>query len=62
MAGEKKSSTKKTSKDNQPPNSKRKPAEWPAKLRGWINEAMIEAMKAVKDGKMGVNRAAPKKG
>ncbi len=50
-------STKRQSKENQPPNRKRKPAERPAKLRGWTNEAMIEAMKAVKDGKMGVNRA-----
>ncbi len=58
MSGKKKSSTKRRSKENQPPNSKRKPAERPAKLRGWTNEAMIEAMKAVKDGKMGVNRAA----
>ncbi len=58
MSGKKKSSTKRRSKENQPPNSKRKPAERPAKLRGWTNEAMLEAMKAVKDGKMGVNRAA----
>ena len=30
----------------------------PAKLRGWSNESMVEAMKAVKEGQFGVNRAA----
>ena len=30
----------------------------PAKLRGWSSESMVEAMKAVKEGQFGVNRAA----
>ena len=29
-----------------------------AKLRGWSSESMVEAMKAVKEGQFGVNRAA----
>ena len=42
-------------KENLEPNKK---TNRPAKFRGWSSESMVEAMKAVKEGQFGVNRAA----
>ena len=48
----------KGAKENQPPKSNRKKCNRPAKLRTWSNDSMLQAMDAIKSGKMGVNRAA----
>ena len=58
MARTKKKAAKGRNKENQPPKSARKAANRPAKLRCWTDDSMLKAMEAVKEGKMGVNRAA----
>lgn len=55
MARQSKKKGKGSNKENQPP---RKAANRPAKLHIWSNESMLKAMDAVKQGTMGVNRAA----
>ena len=54
----KKSLKRRSGKENRKPSSKPKPPKRPQKLRLWSNESMLGAMKAVQDGRMGVNRAA----
>ena len=47
-----------TNKENELPTTEHKPSNRPAKLRSWSDVSMLWAMEAVKDGSMGVNRAA----
>ena len=62
MARKKSKGAKGKNKENQPPRSNRKVSNRPAKLRTWSNDSMLQAMDAVKSGKMGVNRAAVEHG
>ena len=52
------SAKKGENKENQPPESQHKASNWPAKLRIWSNQSMLQAMETVKSGYMGMNRAA----
>ncbi len=49
---------KKCGKENKRPAAKATPPNRPRKLLLWSDEAMVGAMKAVKEGRMGVNRSA----
>ena len=51
-------SRNKENKENELPTTEHKPSNRSAKLRSWSDVSMLWAMEAVKDGSMGVNRAA----
>ena len=51
-------SRNKENKENELPTTEHKSSNRPAKLRSWSDVSMLRAMEAVKDGSMGVNRAA----